>query len=275
MELGTTGVWISARRLGAENRAEAAQLVEQLGYGTFWLGSSPRLSDLRAMLETTERIVVGTSIVNVWTYDPLELAAEHAALAADFPERVLVGIGIGHPEAASDYERPFTAMQRFLDALDGADPPLPRERRVLAALAPKMLDLAAARARGAIPYFVPVEHTRYARERLGPEPLLAPELAFVLDGGRDRAREFASLYLGLTNYVANLLRRGFTEEDVADGGSDRLLDAVVPQGGAEEIAAIVRAHLAAGADHVAVQAVGEDGIPRRSWSALAAALHEQ
>jgi len=273
MELGTIGVWTTYRAIGEENAGEAARLVEDLGYGTFWLGGSPRLPSVRPLLEATERLVVATGIVNVWAYEPAQLAAEYATLARDFPERLLVGIGIGHPEATSNYSRPLSTMRAFLDGLDRVDPPLPRDRRCLAALAPKMLALAAERSLGAIPYFVPVAHTRAARARLGPEPLLAPEVAFVLDPdtdrARDKARRYARSYLGLSNYVKNLLRFGFDQEDVADGGSDRLIDAVIPHGSAEEIAAAVRTHLDAGANHVALQAVGEPGVPREGWTALA------
>jgi probable F420-dependent oxidoreductase len=273
MELGTIGVWTTYRAIGEENAGEAARLVEDLGYGTFWLGGSPRLPSVRPLLEATENLVVATGIVNVWAYEPAQLAAEYATLARDFPERLLVGIGIGHPEATSDYSRPLSTMRAFLDGLDRADPPLPRDRRCLAALAPKMLALAAERSLGAIPYFVPVAHTRAARAQLGPEPLLAPEVAFVLDPdtdrARDKARRYARTYLGLSNYVNNLLRFGFDQEDVADGGSDRLIDAVIPHGSAEEIAAAVRTHLDAGANHVALQAVGEPGVPREGWTALA------
>jgi len=271
MDLGKLGVWTSYGRIGEENAAKAARLAEDLGYGTFWLGSSPRLAGLRALLESTTHLRAATSIANVWSYDPAELASEYAELERDFPGRVLVGIGIGHPEATSDYTRPFTAMRAFLDVLDRPESQIPKERRVLAALAPKMLDLSAERALGAIPYFVPVAHTRYARERLGAGPLLAPELAFALSG-RDAAREYASLYLSLRNYTDNLLRHGFTEEDIANGGSDRLIDEVVPNGGVEPVAAIVRAHFDAGADHVVLQAVGEEGVPREGWTALAETL---
>src|SRR4051812_47365470 len=276
MDLGKLGVWTSSRAIGEGDAGEAARLVEELGYGTFWLGGSPRLSQTRALLEATERVVVATGIVNVWAYEPEQLAAEYAELERDFGERLLVGIGIGHPEATSDYSRPLTAMRAFLDGLDAVDPPLPRDRRCLAALAPKMLALAAERAIGAIPYFVPVEHTPVAREHLGPGPLLAPELAFVLDEDADRAREkareYAALYLGLSNYTNNLLRLGFTEDDIGGRGSDRLIDAVIPHGSADEIAAVVQAHLDAGADHVCVQAIGEPGIPREGWTAVAAAV---
>jgi probable F420-dependent oxidoreductase len=274
MELGKLGVWTSYGRIGEENAAEAARLAEGLGYGTFWLGSSPRLSGLRPLLEGSERMVVATGIANVWAYDPADLAREYAELERDFPGRVLVGIGIGHPEATSDYSRPLTAMRSFLDVLDRPESQIPKERRILAALAPKMLELSAERALGAAPYFVPVAHTRYARERVGSGSLLAPELAFAL-GGRAPAREYAALYLSLGNYTSNLLRHGFGEEDLADGGSDRLIDEVVPNGDVGRIAAIARAHFDAGADHVVLQAVGEQGIPRAGWTALAEALVEE
>jgi probable F420-dependent oxidoreductase len=271
MQLGKLGVWTSYGRIGEENAGEAARLAEELGYGTFWLGSSPRLSGLRPLLESSERMAVATGIANVWSYDPAELAHEYAELERDFPGRVLVGIGIGHPEATSDYTRPLTAMRSFLDVLDRPESHIPKERRILAALAPKMLELSAERSLGAAPYFVPVAHTRYARELLGSAPLLAPELAFAL-GGPEPAREYASLYLTLSNYTNNLLRHGFTEEDIADGGSDRLIDEVVPNGDVNHIASVARAHFAAGADHVVLQAVGEQGIPRVGWTALAETL---
>jgi probable F420-dependent oxidoreductase len=276
VDLGQLGIWTSYRAIGEENAGEAARLAEELGYGAFWLGGSPRLASVRPLLEATEHLVVATGIVNVWAYEPAQLAAEYASLAADFRERLLVGIGIGHPEATSDYSKPLQAMRAFLDGLDSADPPLPRDRRCLAALAPKMLALSAERSLGAIPYFVPVAHTRAARAQLGAEPLLAPEVAFVLDGDTERARakarDYARLYLGLSNYANNLLRHGFTAEDVAAGGSDRLIDAVIPHGSADEIAKAVHAHLDAGANHVVLQAVGEPGIPRQGWTALAEAM---
>jgi probable F420-dependent oxidoreductase len=276
MEIGKIGVWTSTRAIGAEQFGAAAKVVEELGYGAFWLGGSPRLPAVRPLLEATSKIVVGTSIVNIWAYDPADLAAEYAELAPGFSERLLVGIGVGHPEASSDYARPFTAMRQFLDGIDRAEPPIPRDRRAIAALAPKMLGLSAERSLAALPYFVQVAHTRAARELLGPGVLLAPEVACVLDEDAERARatarEYARLYLGLSNYTSNLIRHGFTEQDIADGGSDRLIDAVVPHGSAEHIAAVVDEHFDAGADHVALQVLGEPGIPRNGWTALAEAI---
>jgi probable F420-dependent oxidoreductase len=276
MQLGQFGIWTTYRALGEENAGEAAKLVEDLGYGTLWLGGSPRLPTVRPLLAASENLTVATGIVNVWQNEPATLASEHAALVTDFPGRLLVGIGIGHPEATSDYARPLTAMRAFLDGLDGADPSLPREERALAALGPKMLELARDRALGAHPYFVPVEHTRAARAVLGGSALLAPELAVVVDSsarrGWEKARQYAAGYLRLRNYTGNLLRFGFSEQDLADGGSDRLIDAVVPHGSAEEAVAVARAHLEAGADHVCLQPVGVEGIPREEWTELARAL---
>ncbi|HTA36922.1 MAG TPA: LLM class F420-dependent oxidoreductase, partial [Solirubrobacteraceae bacterium] len=270
------GVWTTYHQIGEQRAGEAARVVEQLGYGTFWLGGSPRLSAVRPLLEATERLVVATGIVNVWQHQPADVAREHAELTGDFPDRLLLGIGIGHPEATSQYGRPLSTMRSFLDGLDAAQPPVPSEQRCLAALGPKMLQLSADRARGAIPYFTPLEHTRFARELLGDGALIAPELACVLDTdtvrAREKARAYAKLYLGLRNYTSNLLRFGFSEADIADGGSDRLIDAVVPQGSARDIAAVVHAHLDAGADHVCVQPVGVEGIPQEEWSELAAAV---
>lgn len=269
-DLGKIGVWTSYRPFGAERAGEAAKLVEQLGYGTWWIGGSPRVPDVHPVLEATSRLVAATGILNVWANEPAETAAATAAARADFPDRFLLGIGIGHREATTEYRKPLDTMRAFLDGLDGSATPPPADERCLAALGPKMLELAGERAAGTHTYFVPVEHTRAARKQLGAGKLVATELACVVDTDPVRAkavaRDYAKLYLGLRNYVRALLRFGFGEDDVADGGSDRLIDAVIPQGSADEIAAIVHAHLDAGADHVCVQPLGEDGIPRNAWT---------
>lgn len=276
MDLGRIGVWTSYRPFGVERAAEAAKLVEQLGYGAWWLGGSPRVIDLRPILEATTDLAAATGILNVWSSDPGDTAAATAALGADFPGRVMLGIGIGHPEATSDYRRPLTAMRTFLDGLDASATPPPVDERCLAALGPKMLDLARERSAGTHSYFVPVEHTRAAREKLGPGALVVPEVACVVDTDPVRAkavaRRYAQLYLGLRNYTRNLQDWGFGEADLADGGSDRLMDAIVPQGSAGQIAEVVRAHLDAGADHVCLQPLGHEGIPREAWTALAKTL---
>jgi probable F420-dependent oxidoreductase len=271
MELGRIGIW-RRRQQGAGVVAE----IEALGFGALWVGSSPSLEQARPFLEASSRLVVATGILNIWRHEPAEVAAQHAELARAFAGRFLLGIGVGHPEATSDYRRPLRAMRAFFDGLDAGDPPVPREQRVAAALGPRMLDLAAERSLGAHPYFTPPRHTRFARERLGPEPLLAPELAFVLETdpevARDRARAYAAIYLRLTNYASNLLRCGFDERDLADGGSDRLIDAVVPHGSPEAIAEVVHAHLDAGADHVCLQPLGHGPDPVDDYRALARVL---
>ena len=276
MQLGEVGVWTSYRAIGEENAGEAAKFVEDLGYGTLWLGGSPRLPTVRPLLDATERLIVATGIVNVWQYEPSELAAECAQLACEFPGRLLLGIGIGHPEATGEYSDPLSTMRDFFDGLDSAAVPVPRDARCAAALGPKMLDLSAQRSLGTLTYFVPVEHTRFARERIGEQGLIATELACVVETDADRARakarNYASLYLGLRNYTSNLRRFGFTDEDITQGGSDRLIDAIIPHGTADQIAAVARRHLDAGANHVCLQPVGVDGVPRERWTTLASAL---
>jgi probable F420-dependent oxidoreductase len=276
IELGQFGLWTSYRAIGEENAGEAAQLAERLGYGTLWLGGSPNPARVTPILAATERLTAATGIANIWQIEPHTAAAERAQLEADYPDRFLLGIGIGHPEATSDYEHPLTAMRTFLDGLDSTQRPVPPDARCLAALGPKMLDLSRDRSRGTHPYFTPPEHTRFARERVGPAKLVAPELACVLDTDVERARatarEYAKVYLGLSNYTNNVLRFGFDESDIADGGSDRLIDTIVPHGSAEEIAAAAREHLDAGADHVCLQTVGMRGVPVEQWTALASAL---
>jgi probable F420-dependent oxidoreductase len=276
MKIGSIGVWTSYRPFGVEHAGEAAKLVEQLGFSAWWVGSSPQVPDVLPVLEATSTLVAATGILNVWRSDPRETAAADAELRARFPGRFMLGIGIGHPEATSDYRRPLTAMRAFLDGLDSSPTPPPADERCLAALAPKMLDLAGERSAGTHLYFVSVEQTRLARQRLGPAGLVAPELACVVDTDADRARavarEYASSYLRLRNYRRGLLDSGFAPAELEDGGSDRVIDAVVPQGSAGQIAEVVRAHLDAGADHVCVQPLGEQGIPRASWTALAKAL---
>jgi probable F420-dependent oxidoreductase len=270
------GVWISARVADAQHGGEAARLAEELGFGTLWLGGSPKLDDLRPLLAASERLVVATGILNVWANEPAAVAAEFEELEREFPGRVLLGLGIGHPEATAEYARPLETMAAFLDGLDDAPAPVAAGRRCLAALGSRMLDLSRERSLGSHTYFVPVTHTRAARERLGADALLAVELACALDEDEARARKaarvYADFYLGLRNYASNLRRHGFDADDLAGGGSERLLEALVPRGSAETAAALARAHLEAGASHVCLQPVGVDGLPREQWSALAQTL---
>lgn len=275
MELTRFGLWIG-RSVDEAQHADAARLAEALGFGALWLGGSPRLPKLRPMLEATDRLVVATGIVNIWAYEPEALADEFAALDADFPGRVLLGIGIGHPEATQEYEKPLTKSRKFLDGIAESEHPVRRDRMVLAALGPKMLDLSFERTLGTHPYFTPPAHTRFARERLGSGALVAPEQAVVIDSDPgaaiEKARGYANMYLRLSNYTNNLRRFGYTDEAIADGGTKALIDELVPQGSGEQVAAAVQAHLEAGADHVCVQTVGTTGVPEREWTELAAAL---
>ena len=270
MDLGRIGIW---RRL--PDGTDGVREIERLGFGALWVGGSPSPADMRPFLEATEALPVATGIVNIWRHEPAEVAAAHAALREEFGDRFLLGIGVGHPEATTDYSRPLAAMRAFFDGLDAAETPVPRDERLAAALGPKMLDLAAERSLGTHPYFTTPEHTRFARERVGPDALVAPELAVVLEEDAERAREiargYAATYLRLRNYTGNLLRFGFTEADLADGGSDRLIDAVIPHGPPAAIADAVALHLDAGADHVCVQPLGHGGAPVDDYRALASA----
>jgi probable F420-dependent oxidoreductase len=272
MELGRIGIWHGQNKGGTGVVAE----IEALGYGAFWLGGSPSVQQARAYVEASRTIPVITGILNVWSHDPADVAREHAQLTTDHPDRFLLGIGIGHPEATSDYTKPLTTMRTFLDGLDAAETPVPKDERLIAALGPKMLDLAKERTLGTHPYFIDPQHTRYARERVGAGTLVAPEVAVVVEEdpetARKLAREYAALYLGLSNYTKNLLNFGYTEQDIADGGSDRLIDAVIPHGSAERIAEAIQAHFEAGADHVCLQPLGHGPEPLDDFRALAAAL---
>src|SRR3954447_21584607 len=271
MDIGQIGIWKSHR-----HGPDAVPEIEQLGFGALWLGGSPTVEQAREYLGAGKTLPVITGILNIWRHDPAEVAAAFARAKADFPDRFWLGIGVGHPEATSDYTRPLTAVRDFLDGLDAASPPVPAEERIVAALGPKMLDLAAERTLGTPPYFVHGGHTEYARKRVGEGKLVAPEVAVVLEEdnetARKIAREYASTYLNLSNYTSNLLRFGYTEDDIRSGGSDRLIDAVIPHGSAGEIAEVVRAHLDAGADHVCLQPLGHEPVPSDDYRALAKAL---
>ena len=268
IELGQIGIWQGAANLKPELAAE----VERLGYGSIWIGGSPGgdLGIVEDLLDATDHIAVATGIVNVWKDDAAVIAAAYHRIAARHPDRFLLGIGIGHPEATQEYRQPYATLVSYLDQLDEAG--VPKDARALAALGPRVLALSAARSAGAHPYLTTPEHTRWARQLLGAGPLLAPEQKVVLDTDAERARAIArravaNPYLRLTNYVGNLRRLGWTDADVANDGSDRLIDALVAQGDAASISRGVTAHLEAGADTVTVQALGGD--PLSTFRALA------
>ncbi|SFY50353.1 LLM class F420-dependent oxidoreductase [Streptomyces sp. F-1] len=279
--IGRYGVWDVALRAEEPDRRaeqdEAAAELEELGYGAIWLGGNSTAANAAPLIGATGRITVGTSIQSVWQREAAETAADFAELESAHPGRFVLGLGVSHGPMVQGYQRPYAAMVGYLDELDKAG--LPADRRVLAALGPKMLKLSGDRAAGAIPYLVTPEHTAKAREILGEQPLLAPELKVVLEADPARAREIAraylSRYLKLPNYTNNFLRLGFTEADVADGGSDQLIDAVFAWGDDARVRERVDAFHEAGADHVALQVVTENtgnALPREEWRRLAALL---
>lgn len=259
-QVGRYGVWQSSRALSPELAAG----VESAGYGALWLGSAAEdLSGAEAMLDATSTLVVATGIVNVWQTDAVSLAAAYRRVAERFGERFVLGVGTGHREAYQRYAKPYETLVDFVDTLLANG--VPADRLVLAALGPKVLRLAADRTAGAHPYLVPVEHTRQARAEIGAGPLLAPEHKVVLNADPEAARAIGrpkveKPYLGLVNYTNNLRRLGYTDADLAGGGSDRLIDAVVAHGTPEAVAAQLEGHLDAGADHVAIQMLGDDTL---------------
>lgn len=286
---GQIGIWSSALHQSRADDAgkaaitEAVTELEDLGYGTLWIGGSPSPDDAAAVVEATRSITVATGILSIWDHPAADVAARIARLDADARGRLVLGLGVSHGPMVPQYAKPYSAMVAYLDVLDSATPPVDSGHRVLAALGPKMLKLATGRARGAHPYLVTTEHTAQAREALGPDALLAPELSVVLDTDLDRARTTArtmlAMYLRLPNYTDNLLRLGFTESDFEGGGSIRLLDALFALGDAEQVKARARQYLDAGADHVALQVLtagqGGAGLPRAEWRALAEAFGDE
>lgn len=258
---------------------ELGTAIEKLGFGTIWIGGSPRadLGIAEKLLDATEHITVATGIVNIWSSPAAEVAESYHRLEAAHPGRFLLGVGVGHPEATGDYTKPYASLVSYLDELDAAQ--VPEARRVLAALGPKVLKLSAARAAGAHPYLTTPEHTAEAREILGPSKILAPEHKVVLETDPEKARAIgrpavANPYLYLRNYTSNFERLGFAPEELANEGNDRVIDALVARGTAKSIADRLREHVAAGADHVAIQALPAEGDPIATYEALAAELFD-
>lgn len=288
--LGEVGAWsfaLDELSAGAERQTVAE--IEALGYPALWvpegLASKEIVAHVGLLLASSERLTVAAGIANMWARDAVSLANAARLLADDHPGRFVLGIGVGHGYSTttrgSEYRRPLSRMREYLDRIDDAPTSAPEPARpaprMLAALGPRMLELAAERTAGAHTYFVPVEHTIDARRALGPGPVLAVEQTVVLTEdtavGRRLAREFTSSYLELPNYANNLRRLGFGETDVAGAGSDRLVEATIGIGGVDFIADRVRAHLDAGADHVAVQVLtGAGATAVRELRELAPAL---
>jgi probable F420-dependent oxidoreductase len=270
INLGQFGVW----QRTADATPEVAEEVEGLGFGALWVGGSPDggLHEIEALLDATQAMPIATGIVNMWRDDAETVAGSFHRIDERHPGRFLAGVGIGHPEATREYRSPFDTIVSYLDDLDAAD--VPSDQVVLAALGPRVLRVAAERTAGTHPYFTTPRHTAMAREIMGDGPLLAPEQTVVIgvdsEEARTIARRFAARYLGLVNYRNSLLREGWHPSDLADGGSDRLVEEVVLMGSAEDVAERLTAHLDAGADHVTIQALGPD--PVSAFRALAEVL---
>jgi probable F420-dependent oxidoreductase len=290
MDLGRVGIWHFFDVFPAVVARQAAREVEALGFRTLWIPEAlgrEAFAHAALLLAATERLIVATGIANVWARDAMAMANAQRTLAEAYPDRFLLGMGVSHAPMVSglrghDYTRPLTYLRRYLDAMDAAPymaaAPSSPPPRVIAALHPQSLALSRERAWGSHPYFVPPEHTARARQALGPGKLLAPEQAVVLEADASRARAIArahmQTYLGLPNYVRNLAALGFGDAEVANGGSDRLVDAIVAWGTVDAVAKRVRAHHDAGADHVSLQVLRENPaeVPREEWKALATVL---
>lgn len=291
MDLGQIGLWTIAFDLQPASAAkEAAAEVESLGFGAVWIPEAMNrevMANAMLLLSATERIVVATGIANLYARDAMSMSAGHKTITSAYPDRFLLGIGVSHKVAVEamrghSYDKPLATMRAYLDAMDSAlffaAGPETEPVRVLAALGPKMLELARDRASGAHPYFVPVEHTPMAREVLGAGKLLCPEQAVVLETDPETARTIArthmQTYLTLPNYTNNLRRLGWGDDDLGGGGSDKLVDAIVAWGTEDDVKARVQAHVDAGADHVALQVLTADprALPMPEWKRLADAL---
>ena len=285
--LGGTGIWSSQLRYGdAGEAASLAAELEGLGYSALWVPDvgGDLFTPLGNLLGATTTATIATGILNIWMHTPDEAAAGHARLVAEHGPRFLCGVGISHQpfidhvKEAGTYRKPVATMAAYLDGLDAAATPLAAEDRVIAALGPKMLELARTRSAGTHPYLVTPELTKAARVGIGPDGLVASEQGVVLETDPTTAREIARLhlktYLGLPNYANNWRRQGFTDDDIAGGGSDRLVDALVVWGDEATIAARIEEHRAAGADHVCIQVLTADPreFPAEQWRALAPAL---
>lgn len=284
-DLAGTGIWSAGLRYGdPAEAAEAAAELEDLGYSALWVPDvgGDVFAVVERLMTATQTTTIATGILNLWMHSAEETADAHARLTAAHGDRFLLGIGVSHAalidaHEAGRYNRPLSAMASYLDGLDSAPNPVAASARVLAALGPKMLDLARTRSAGAHPYNVTPDHTAWARKAIGPAGLVLPEQAVALTADPDLARSLGrshlSHYLLLPNYTNNLRRLGFDDADFAEGGSDRLIDALVGWGDEAAIERRIRQHRDAGANHVCIQVLTPDGLlPRREWRELAPAL---
>lgn len=290
LQLGRVGLWAADFDLVPMAAAqEGIAQVEEMGFGTVWVPEAvlrEAFASCALLLSATKKMTIATGIASLHARTAQSMQAGWKTLSEAFPNRFLLGIGVSHAPMVQgvhrgNYDKPYSTMVEYLEAMDNgvffSPQPSQPPRRVLAALGPKMLKLSAEKADGAHPYFVPVEHTAFAREVLGKDPLLAPEIAVVLnedaDTAKDIANKFMSTYTKLPNYTNNLKRFGFTEDDIANH-SDRLMDAIVARGSIDVIMARIKEHLDAGADHVCVQVLtGKPGVlPMKQWQELADAV---
>jgi probable F420-dependent oxidoreductase len=291
MDLGALGLWtFTLDTLPAGQAQETAAEIEELGFRTLWIPEAvgrEAVSNSSLLLGGTKRLVVATGVAQIWGRDAYAMAGAHRTLSEAYPGRFLLGLGVSHAPMVEglrhhDYGKPLSAMRDYLAAMDGAFlvGPAPSEppARVLAALGPKMLALAAEQTQGAHTYFVPPEHTAVAREALGPDAILAVEQGVVFESDPDRAREIArthmATYLVLPNYTNNLRRLGWGDDDLLGGGSDRLVDAIVAWGDLDTIEARLTAHRDAGASHVCAQVLmpAMTDVPVAEWRQLAQLL---
>ncbi|MFF7214665.1 TIGR03620 family F420-dependent LLM class oxidoreductase [Streptomyces sp. NPDC008238] len=282
MDLGRTGIWsIELRTADPGAIEDAAAELDAMGWGTLWipgLGGGDVLGDSERLLAATRTARIAVGVLSIWRHRAAEMAAGHERLRQRYGRRFLLGLGVSDAAAAQGAGRPYrplSDMGAYLDELDGAPAPVPAEERVMAALGPKMIGLAGRRTAGVHPFMVTPGHSAATRELLGPGPLLAPYQAVVPERDPSRARAaargFLGTFLAMDHYARSLLRQGFTEEDLAAGGSDRLIDSVVAWGDTEAIGARVRDHHQAGADHVCLHVVGTDSaVPLAQWRELAA-----
>jgi probable F420-dependent oxidoreductase len=282
---GPAGIWAGSFRLQDTGLVrDAATELEELGYGVLWFpGGTSRTFDVADnLLSVTRRSMVATGIANIWVNAPDEAARRTTELNAQHGNRFLLGLGVSHQPMVERlrpgaWRSPLDAMSQYLDELERGQPFVPKQSMVLAALGPKMLKMASSRTAGTHPYLVTPEQTAAIRDRIGPDALVAVEQGVVLDSdvasGRATARKALEMYLALPNYVGNWKRAGFSDDDVAGGGSDQLVDALIARGSPEQVVSRLREHLDAGADHVCLQVLGPSGaLPRQAWRELASAL---
>ncbi|HUP74811.1 MAG TPA: TIGR03620 family F420-dependent LLM class oxidoreductase [Acidimicrobiales bacterium] len=291
-DIGRVGIWTGVLdRAPYAQGVEIANEIESLGYGAVWIPEAVGKDPLVAcalLLAGTTKLAAATGIANIYARDPISMAQGHKTLTEAFPKRFVLGLGVSHRPMVEGmrghaYEKPIATMRSYLEGMDAAmylgAPPSTTPVRVLGALRDRMMGLSAELADGAHPYNVPPEHTAHARHLLGPGKLLAPEVAVTLERDATKARELGrahlAIYMNLPNYTNNLRALGFADDDFADGGSDRLIDALVGWGGIDRVASMVRAHHDAGADHVCIQVLvprGGTESPAVGWRELAPAL---